>query len=230
MERNLERLADNLRRVEERVAAACQRAGRERDKVLLLAVTKKRPLEELVELHRLGLRSFGENRPQEVRDRVPALALPIDWHFIGAIQSKNAKYLVGNVAWIHSVEDMKVAEAVEKAWNREPKLPPVKTLLQFNIAGEEQKHGAGTTEAVDFLKKAIALERLDVCGLMTMAPYSDNAEDSRPVFRALRKLRDDLVAETGHPLPHLSMGMTGDFEVAIEEGATIVRVGTALFE
>lgn len=230
MERNLERLADNLKRVEDRVAAACDRAGRDREEVLLLAVTKKRPLEELVELHRLGLKSFGENRPQEVRDRVPALALPIEWHFIGAIQSKNAKYLVGNVSWVHSVTDLKVAEAVEKAWNREPKLAPVKALLQFNISGEEQKHGAEADEAADFLKRAASLERIDVCGLMAMAPYSEDPEVSRPVFRALRQLRDRLVAETGIALPHLSMGMTGDFEVAIEEGATIVRVGTALFE
>lgn len=230
MGNNLERLATNLARVESRVAAACARAGRSRDEVLLLAVTKQRPLEELVELHRLGLNRFGENRAQEVRDRVPALALPIEWHFIGALQGKNAKYLVGNTQWVHSVEDLKIAEALEKAWNRDPKLPLVKVLLQFNISGEEQKHGAGEEEAVELLKQVTALPRLEVCGLMTMAPYSDNPEDSRPVFRGLRMLRDRLQATTGHPLPHLSMGMTGDFEVAIEEGATIIRVGTALFE
>lgn len=226
----IDMIGENLRAVEERIAGACGRAGRDRSEVHLLAVTKKRPMEQLRELYRLGVTQFGENRVQEVRDRIPPFEGDVTWHFVGHLQTNKAKYLPGLVQWVHSVDRPEVAEALHKAWSRHPDLPPAKILLQFNIAGEEQKHGAGRDEALDFLRAALACDRLDVVGLMTMAPYSDDPETSRPVFRALRELRDGLEAAGGHPLPHLSMGMTGDFEVAIEEGATIVRVGTALFE
>lgn len=226
----MDKIGENLHAVEERIGCACALAGRSRQEVILLAVTKKRPMEQLSALKRLGVHQFGENRVQEVRDRIPTFEGGVIWHFVGHLQKNKAKYLPGLVQWVHSVDRPEVAEALQKAWSRQPDLPPVKVLLQFNISGEEQKHGAGRDEALDLLRAALACDRLDVAGLMTMAPYSDDPETSRPIFRALRNLRDRLQAASGHPLPHLSMGMTGDFEVAIEEGATIVRIGTALFE
>ena len=219
-----------LQSIESRIAAACARVGRARDEVLLVAVTKTRPLEEVRALHAMGPADFAENRPQDARDRIPQLPADIRWHFIGHLQTNKAKYLAGLFQWVHSVDRIDAAVALQRAWEKRAELPPLDALLQFNISGEEQKHGAGRDEALEFLRAASKLDRLRVQGLMCMAPYGEAAELSRPVFRGLRLLRDELREKTGLPLPHLSMGMTGDFEVAIEEGATIVRIGTALFE
>jgi pyridoxal phosphate enzyme (YggS family) len=223
-------IAGNLAAVKRRIAEACVRAGREPESVRLVPVTKQRPIEQVHELYRLGEREFAENRAQEARDRIPAFGHPATWHFIGPIQTNKAKYLPGRFAWVHSVDRIDAAEALQKAMQKHPELPPLKVLLQVNIAGEEQKHGTQSEESETLLRGILDLDRLDLQGMMCMAPYSDNPEDSRQVFRGLRLLRDELAGRTGRPLPHLSMGMTGDFEVAIEEGATIVRVGTALFE
>lgn len=222
--------ARRLASVEERLAAACARAGRPREDVTLLAVVKKRPLEEVLALHALGVRQMAENRVQEARDRIPRLPDDIDWHFVGPLQSNKAKYLPGLVQWVHSVEKLSAAGALQKAFAKHPDVPPLNVLVEFNIAGEEQKHGASLDEAVMLLREVAAFDRLRLQGLMTMAPYGDDPEATRPVFRELRLLRDRLQDRLGLPLPHLSMGMTNDFEVAVEEGSTIVRIGTALFE
>lgn len=222
--------SNRLSRIETRIAAACVRAGRGRESVLLVAVTKTRPLEQVRELLALGPRDFAENRVQDARERIPMMPAGIDWHYIGPLQTNKAKYLPGLFSWVHSVDRIEAADALQRAWEKHPELPALRVLLQFNIAGEEQKHGAGEEEALVLLRHAISLPRLSVEGLMCMAPYDENPENARPVFRGLRLLRDRLQEATGHALPQLSMGMTGDFEVAIEEGSTMVRVGTALFE
>jgi pyridoxal phosphate enzyme (YggS family) len=224
-----EQLAENLRRIESRVAAACARAGRDRAGVGLVAVTKQRPLEDLAALHALGLAQFGENRVQELRARVPALPSAVTWHLIGPLQTNKAKYLPGIVAWIHSVERVEVAEALQQVWEKHPGIPPLHVLVQVNIAGEEQKSGCKPHDCARLVCAVAAMPRLRLEGLMTMAPYAEDPELARPTFRGLRLLRDRVAAETGIALPHLSMGMTGDFEVAIEEGATMIRIGTALF-
>lgn len=225
-----QRIAANVARVEARIASSCERSGRRREDVLLLCVTKQRPDAALQALYRQGHRAFGENRAQEIRERIPSFPADLEWHFIGSLQTNKAKYLPGLVSVLHSLDRAELAQALDKAWQRHPELPPLRIMLQFNIAEEAQKHGAGQDAALDLLKAVGECQRLRVEGLMAMAPYGEVAEASRPVFRALRELRDHMQQTTGIALPHLSMGMTGDYEVAIEEGATIVRVGTALFE
>ncbi len=219
-----------LEKIEQRVQAACEKAGRSRSEIELIAVTKKRPLEAVNELYTLGQRHMAENRVQDARKRLPELPRDICWHFIGHVQTNKTKYLPGLFDWVHSVDRLDLAEALQKTWEKKEVEKPLNILLQFNISGEDQKYGAETSEALDFLKATLEMQKLSVQGLMCMAPYSDDPETSRPVFKSLRRLRDELTEKTGHALPHLSMGMTNDFAVAIEEGATMVRIGTALFE
>ncbi len=223
-------IAENLKRVEERIQKACERAGRSRDDVQLVAVVKKRPLDQVRQLHELGPNHFAENRPQELRKRIPEVPGDITWHFVGHLQTNKAKYLPGLVQWVHSVDRVDAAKALQKAWDKHPGLPAVKVCLQFNLSGEEQKHGAGEEQALELLTAALELPRLDIQGLMCMAPYTGGPEQTRSVFRRLRELRDHLSHRAGLSLPQLSMGMTNDFEQAILEGSTMVRIGTALFE
>lgn len=223
-------IAQNLALIESRIAAACARAGRPRSEVTLVCVTKTRPIEQVRELLTLGQLDFAENRVQDSRDRIPQLPDRIHWHFIGHLQTNKAKYFPELFSVVHSVDSVEVAQALNKAWEKRPDLPPLEVFLQFNIAEESQKHGAEKGAAAEFLRGVIACSRLHVLGLMCMAPYSENPENARPTFRGLRELRDRLQEECGITLSCLSMGMTGDFEVAIEEGATHVRIGTALFE
>lgn len=221
-------LAANLADVRARMAAACARAGRDATSVKLVAVSKYRPVEHTRALYDLGVRDFGENRVQEGRDKIPVLPHDIAWHLIGPLQTNKAKYLPGLFAWVHSVERVEVADALEKAYAKSGER--VRILIQVNIAGEEQKSGCTPADAEALVRAAAAMPHLDVRGLMAMAPFVDDPELARPVFRGLRELAITLREATGLALPELSMGMTGDFEVAIEEGATIVRVGTALYQ
>lgn len=221
-------IARNLAEVHARIEAACRRAGRARGEVQLVAVTKRRPLGDVLELIRLGENQFGENRAQEVRDLVPLVPAGPTWHFIGRLQSNKAKYLPGLVTWVHSVDSFALAEALSKAYANAG--TSVKILLQVNISGEAAKAGSDAAGARALLDSVMGLPALEVMGLMTMAPFADDPELARPVFRGLRVLRDALAKESGVSLPELSMGMSGDYEVAIEEGATLVRVGSALFE
>lgn len=219
-----------LEQVEQRIVEACRRAGRPRASVALVAVVKLRPPGELHALYDLGVRVMAENRVQELRERGELMPRDVQWHLIGSLQTNKAKYLPGLAAWVHSLDRVDLADALEKAWEKHPKAPPLRALIQVNIAGEEQKHGCAPGDARALLEHCRGLRRVSVEGLMCMAPFSDDPEASRPVFKALRALRDELQEQTGIPLPQLSMGMSGDFEVAIEEGATLVRVGSALFE
>ena len=222
-------IAQNLRRVRERIAAACGRSGRDPSEVTLVAVTKTVTSAEVAELHRLGVRDFGENRVADGLMRKNALgAADARWHMIGHLQrNKAADALDGGFLRIHSVESAKLVEVLDRECARRNLRATV--LLEVNVSGEASKYGLRPEDAAALAEKAAESENIDLSGLMTMAPFTDDPETARPHFRALAALRDDLSRRLSVPLPHLSMGMTGDFEVAVEEGATLVRVGTALF-
>lgn len=222
-------IADNLQSVKTRIAAACARAGRSPDGVTLVAVTKTVSSAEVAELHRLGVRDFGENRVLDGLVRKNALAAPDSrWHMIGHLQrNKAAEALAGGFTRIHSVESDKLLDVLDRECARSGVRAEV--LLEVNISGEDSKYGVTPERVPALAEKAASLANIDLSGLMTMAPFTDNPEDARPVFRALAALRRNIEQRLGRALPELSMGMTGDFEVAVEEGATLVRVGTALF-
>ncbi|MCO5045706.1 MAG: YggS family pyridoxal phosphate-dependent enzyme [Kiritimatiellae bacterium] len=220
-------VADRLSAIEERILAACARAGRSRDEVELIAVSKTQPPAAVAEVAALGLRIFGENKVQEARAKIPECPSQLSWHLIGHLQSNKAKWAVELFDVIHSVDSEKLARVLDAAADAAGRT--VRILLEVNVSGEGSKFGLKPEEVAGVLAVANACPRLVVEGLMTMAPLAPEAEKARPYFRKLRELRDSLARETGTPLEHLSMGMSGDFEVAIEEGATRVRIGTLLF-
>lgn len=223
-------IANNLRSVHKRMTAACARAGRDEKSVTLVGVTKMVTPVEVAELYRLGLRDFGENRVADGIVQRTALNAPDStWHLIGHLQrNKAAEALAGGFTFIHSVESLKLIDVLERECD---KLGiKARILLEVNVSGEESKYGLSPDTLPALAERVEMSQHLDFQGLMTMAPFTDNPEDSRPHFRNLALLRDQLGQRFGRPLPHLSMGMTGDFEVAIEEGATLIRVGTALFK
>jgi pyridoxal phosphate enzyme (YggS family) len=214
-------VAENLAAVRERIARACERAGRSPDEVVLVGVTKGRSAEEVVEAVDAGLEDVGENRVQEALAKLEQAALlraSPRWHFIGHLQTNKAKVVAGPFAIIHSVDSIRLAQALSKQARA-----PLPALLEVNVAGEATKFGFAPSELPGALQDIRTMPNLDVRGLMTVAPAVAEAESVRPVFRQLRILRDEL------GMRELSMGMTDDFEVAIEEGATIVRVGRAIF-
>ncbi len=222
-------IAENYRQVEARVAAACERAGRHRDEVTLVAVSKTKPPEMIRELMEIGVRDFGENKVQDLCRKMEEIPGDNHWHFIGGLQRNKVKYLVGSpVCLIHSVDSVKLAETIQK--EAEKKNVTVPVLLEINIGGEETKGGVAPEEARSLLCETAAFDRVKVRGLMTIAPPGDE-EANRPYFHRMRELRDELAALNlpGVEMKELSMGMTHDFETAISEGATIVRVGTAIF-
>jgi pyridoxal phosphate enzyme, YggS family len=222
-------IATNLQHIRERIAAACARAGRSPDEVSLVAVTKMVTPAEVAELYGLGVRDFGENRVADGLERKNALAAPDSrWHLIGHLQrNKAAQALAGGFTRIHSVESGKLLDVLDAECGKLGIRAEI--LLEVNVSGEESKYGLAPDGLPAMAEKAEGLAHLDLSGLMTMAPFTDNPEDTRPVFRRLAELRRETEVRLGRTLPHLSMGMTGDFEVAVEEGATLVRVGTALF-
>jgi len=221
-------LAENRRGIMHRIEVACGRVERDPAGVRLIAVSKFRPAEQTHELYDAGQRDFAENRVQEGRDKIPRLPNDIEWHLIGRLQTNKAKYLPGLFSWVHSVDRPEVADALEKAFAKaELRL---KVLIEVNITGEEQKAGVAPQDLAALIRHTRAHQHLDIRGLMTMAPFVNNAEQVRPVFRELRHLAVRTEGETGVALPELSMGMTNDFEVAVEEGATMVRIGTALYQ
>jgi len=226
-------LANNLIRVQDRIAQAAARAGRDVSSVTLVAVSKTHPVEELLAVYRLGIRHFGENRVEEASIKLPAFKQAISdptvvFHMIGHIQSRKAEEVVTLFDRVHSVDSVKLAQRLARLAAK-----PLPTLLEVNVSGEDSKYGfdgARRAELFDAVEVISQLPNLRLDGLMTMAPQVDNPEEARPVFRALRELRDEITVHyPALKLPHLSMGMTDDFEVAIEEGATLVRVGRAIF-
>lgn len=222
-------IQSNLQRIHERIAAACGRAGRKTDEVTLVAVTKTVTPVEVTELYRLGVRDFGENRVADGLERKNALnASDSRWHLIGHLQrNKAAVALEGGFIRIHSVESERLLEVLDRECARRGVRAEI--YLEVNVSGEDSKYGVSPENLPALAEAAASKESLDLIGLMTMAPLTDEPEDSRPVFRGLARCRDELERRLGRKIPGLSMGMTGDFEVAVEEGATVVRVGAALY-
>jgi pyridoxal phosphate enzyme (YggS family) len=223
-------LAGRLQAVEERLRAACRRAGRDRAEVTLVAVTKTVPPEVAAELVRLGVTDLGESRPQELWRKAAALPQTIRWHLIGHLQRNKIDRTLPLVTLIHSVDSLRLLAALEEEAARLGRTVPV--LLEVNASGEASKHGFAPADVPGLAAPLAGLRHLQVRGLMTMAAPLDDPQQCRPTFAALRGLRDRLRGELGppHSLEHLSMGMSNDFEVAVEEGATLVRIGSVLFE
>lgn len=224
-------LAENLQRVRERIAAATERAGRDPSEVTLVAVTKTHPPEVVRAAYELGLRDFGENRVEEAADKTSQLPEDITWHMVGHLQSRKAALAADLFDIIHSVDSVKLARRLDRFCVERNRLMPV--LLEINVSGEVSKYGFPLVDR-DMLEAAIAemltLSHVRIEGLMTMAPIVSDPEEARPVFRGLRELREALAVRFPQiEWRHLSMGMTDDFEVAIEEGATMVRIGRAIF-
>jgi len=219
-------LATNVANVRARIAAAADRSGRRGDDVLLVAVSKTVDAARVREAVALGLRTFGENRIQEAREKIPAVP-GASWHLIGSLQRNKAKEAVRLFDVIESVDSEALAEELSRRAGQEERA--VDVLIQVNVAREPQKHGVPPEETAVVVRRTAALPGLKLRGLMTIAPAVSDPDEVRPVFRALRKLRDDIQSSTGIALPDLSMGMSDDFEVAVEEGATLARVGRAIF-
>lgn len=225
----MQELHENYESVEARVAAACARAGRNRDEVTLIAVSKTKPVPMLQEVYDAGAREFGENKPQELKDKYPQLPSDIRWHMIGHLQTNKIKYIIDKACMIHSIDTVHLAEAVNAEAAKRGLVMPV--LIEVNMAKEESKFGVMPEEAEGFIRQICTLPNIRIEGLMTIAPFTDNPENNRIHFRNLKKLCVDINAKNidNVNMRSLSMGMTGDFEVAIEEGATMVRVGTGIF-
>jgi pyridoxal phosphate enzyme (YggS family) len=216
------------RRIQDRIAAAADRAGRDPRTVSLVAVSKFHPAEAIAELARAGHQDFGENYVQEAREKQEALQkYDIRWHFIGAPQTNKAKHIVGRFHLLHSLESSKLAAELDKRCSREDVRQPL--LIQVNLGGEAQKAGVAPEDLRELARDVLARPRLDLQGLMCMPPLSGDAESNRALFARLREMARELEQELGVELPHLSMGMSHDFEVAVEEGATLIRIGTSIF-
>lgn len=220
---------ENLKEVEEKITAACERAGRDRNEVTLIAVSKTKPMEMIEEAYSAGKRDFGENKAREMKEKHDALPDDIKWHFIGHLQTNKVKYVVGRATLIHSVDSLHLAEAIEKESEKKNLISDI--LIEVNVACEESKFGLKTDEVEKLVRDVAKLPHLRVKGLMTIAPFVENAEENRNIFRELKALSVDIAAKNidNISMDILSMGMTGDYEVAVEEGATLVRVGTGIF-
>lgn len=229
MARDLSRIAENLREIRRRIGDACRRSNRLPSAVKLVAVTKYAEPDWVRELVSLGVIDLGESRPQQLVERSPLFSKAIRWHFIGHLQRNKARRLLPLATLIHSVDTMQLLRAIDRMADELRVRPRV--LLQVNIAVETAKHGFSFDELISDWTTVQECRNVEIQGLMTMAPLADDVEEIRPVFRRLRELRDELAAKSAGtmPLSELSMGMSRDFEVAIEEGATIVRVGSELF-
>ena len=221
-------LQERLAGIETRIADACRRSGRERDEVRIIAVTKYASLETTAEAVKLGLTHIGENRWQDAKPKWESIGNQATWHFIGSLQTNKVKYVVGRFAYIHSLDRLSLALEIEKKAAAIGET--VSCFIQLNVSGEESKHGLPPDGLFAFARQCADLPHVRIVGLMTMAPLDSEGESSRPVFRRLRELRDGLNEAKLLPyqVPHLSMGMSQDFEIAIEEGATWIRLGTVL--
>ncbi len=222
-------IADNLARIHDRITAAALTAGRDPAEIRLVAVSKTRPAADVLTAFQAGQTVFGENYIQELLPKLTEVTEPVEWHVIGHLQSNKVKYIAGEVSLIHSVDRLSLAEEIDRQWGRLDRVCDI--LIQVNISGEASKSGTTTEEALQLLHHCARLPHVRVTGLMTMPPFFDEPERARPCFAALRQLADIVTAEAiaGVSMNELSMGMSGDFEVAIQEGATLVRVGTAIF-
>lgn len=228
----LRRLHENVEGIRRRIDRACERSGRSPDSVTLIAVTKYARIEWVRGLLELGLRDLGESRPQQLLERADLLAADYDvhWHLIGHLQRNKARRTLPSIARIHSVDTLRLLQTLERLADELNIRPRV--LLEVNVSGEAAKDGFAIPELEAVWTDICRLRLVEITGLMTMAPHSIEPESARPVFRRLRELRDELVARNGDGpvLTELSMGMSGDFEIGIEEGATHIRIGSALYD
>ena len=222
-------LKDQLQEVEKKIQAACDRAGRKREEVTLIAVSKTKPVETLQEAYDLGVRIFGENKVQELTVKYEALPKDIHWHMIGHLQTNKVKYIIDKAELIHSVDSLKLAETIEKEAAKHDLIADI--LVEVNVAEEESKFGMKMEEVIPFVEKVSAFPHVRVRGLMTIAPFVEDPEENRSIFADLHKLYIDIKNKNhdNDTVSVLSMGITNDYEVAIEEGATMVRVGTGIF-
>lgn len=222
-------IAGNLSEIRARMAAVAVRSSRNPDTVRLLAVSKTRPAVDVDEAARAGQELFGENYVQELTAKAREVTLPVTWHFIGALQSNKVRQIAGLVEMIHSVDRISLAEEIDRQWGKLGKNCAV--LVQVNVSGEATKSGTTGDEALRLIREMARLPRIRIRGLMTMPPFFDDPDGVRPYFRELRELADKIRAERipGVEMTELSMGMSGDYEVAIEEGATLVRIGSSIF-
>jgi len=219
----------NLEEIRDRVARAARKVGRNPDSVRIVAVSKTVPISRIEEAIAAGVRVLGENRVQEAREKVRAIGKKIPWHLIGHLQTNKVHPAVSLFDMVHSVDSLRVATALNREAGKQEKLLPV--LVQVNISGEARKSGVAVDRALELIEQVAGMTSLQLQGLMTIPPYAADPEAGRSIYRRLRELRDHVNAEglSRTPLRHLSMGMSHDFEVAVEEGATMVRVGTLLF-
>jgi pyridoxal phosphate enzyme (YggS family) len=227
-------IADNLRFVRSRIEAACGRSGRRPEEVTLIAVSKRKPFSDILEACASGAADFGENYVQELTQKIeqnnhPGAGRPIRWHMIGHLQRNKVKYLMDRAVMIHSVDSAALAQTISKEAVKAGRVMDI--LLEVNAAGEESKFGLGYDKVLPLIHEIAPLPGIHICGLMTVPPYTENPETSRVYFKKLRELSVDIARQSidNVSMHTLSMGMTGDFEVAIEEGATHIRVGTAIF-
>lgn len=222
-------IESNLQEIRGRISAAAAAAGRDPASVRLVAVSKTRPAGDVLQAYRAGQTVFGENYVQELTAKAADVQEPVQWHFIGHLQSNKVKYIAGLVSMIHSVDRLSLAREISQQWGRLGRCCEI--LLQVNISGETSKSGTTEAEAVQLVRDVALLPNVRIRGLMTMPPFFDDPEAARPFFAALRRLSHSIAAENipGVAMEELSMGMSGDFEAAIQEGATLVRVGTSIF-
>ena len=220
---------EQLEEVRQNIRNACERSGRKVEDVTLIAVSKTKPVPMLQEAYDAGARDFGENKVQEILEKEPQLPSDIRWHMIGHLQRNKVKYIVGNVTMIHSVDSLRLAEEISKESVKKDVCTEI--LIEVNVAGEENKFGFTPENVFPELEKMAALPNIKIRGLMTSAPFVENPEENRKYFRQLKQLSVDINAKNidNIYMDTLSMGMTNDYVVAVEEGATMVRVGTAIF-
>lgn len=222
-------IKENLKEVEKNINAACRRAGRSREEVTLIAVSKTKPVSMIRQAMAEQIVDFGENKVQEICDKTKEIKEPLNWHMIGHLQRNKVKDLIDKTCLIHSVDTLRLASQIELEAAKKEIVCPI--LIEVNIAGEESKYGLSPQEVLPVIEEAAKFAHLRIRGLMTIAPNVENAEENRMYFRQLKKLYIDIKSKNIDNvfMEELSMGMTGDYEVAIEEGATLIRVGTGIF-
>lgn len=221
-------ISENIDKITQKMKAAAVRAGRNEDDVTLVAVSKTKPVEDLMEAYNHGVRDFGENYVNELTDKIEKMPKDIRWHMIGHLQTNKVKYLAGKVFMIHSVDSVKLAKEISKESVKKDIV--TKILCEINVAGEESKFGTSDLDAnLEMIKEIALLPGIELCGLMTIAPYTPDAESNRQYFKTLHDFAYGRAREYIKGKPVLSMGMSGDYEVATEEGASYIRVGSSIF-
>ena len=222
-------IKENIAKVQENIKNACIKSGRDVSEVTLIAVSKTKPIEAIYEAMACGMKDFGENKVQEMCDKIETINEPLNWHLIGHLQTNKVKYIIGRTCLIHSVDSLHLAEKIQDEAAK--KNVHADILVQVNVANETTKFGLSTDETIDMIEQIAKLPNVHIQGLMTIAPFVDDPEDNRQIFREMKQLSVDIKGKNidNVDMNILSMGMTGDYEVAIEEGATMVLVGTGIF-